>query len=354
MPKDKRDRSASSDRSRASPYHCSSSYSIHSLAENPLEDVKEWEEARCPVCMEHPHNAVLLLCSSREKGCRPYMCDTSYRHSNCLDQFRKSTTAETSSSPTEAPSTPLLSSETSTEIDLLEQTTMEDDVQPMTTATPITMTVPCEIEVQSKLLCPLCRGQVDGWVVVDQARRFMNTKARSCACETCEYNGTYTDLRKHARTEHPLVRPTVADPERQNAWRRLERERDLGDVLSTMRSVFREERAHADGIFASSDEGSEDGHLLTVFILYRVFRPGTSNSSSGSGGGWSGFSRFRALSGTSASRSRSQRRSVRLWGETYDPDTPTTTSAARDEDNHDSSDGAPGPHQPHNNERSRL
>ncbi|THG14601.1 hypothetical protein TEA_014218 [Camellia sinensis var. sinensis] len=33
-------------------------------------------------------------------------------------------------------------------------------------------------------------------------------------------SGTYTDLRKHARTEHPCVRPSEADPERQRNWRR--------------------------------------------------------------------------------------------------------------------------------------
>ncbi|PNX97370.1 hypothetical protein L195_g020599, partial [Trifolium pratense] len=66
-----KDRSLSHDSSRTSPY-------------------PKWEEARCPVCMEHPHNTVLLICSSHEKGCCPYMCNTGYRHSNCLDQFCKS------------------------------------------------------------------------------------------------------------------------------------------------------------------------------------------------------------------------------------------------------------------------
>ena len=50
---------------------------------------KELDEVSCPICMDHPHNAVLLLCSSHEKGCRSYICDTSYRHSNCLDRFKK-------------------------------------------------------------------------------------------------------------------------------------------------------------------------------------------------------------------------------------------------------------------------
>ena len=34
-----------------------------------------------------------------EKGCRPYMCEASYRHSNCLDQFHKSLSKPPSTVP---------------------------------------------------------------------------------------------------------------------------------------------------------------------------------------------------------------------------------------------------------------
>lgn len=71
------------------------SKSIHK-AKKPSETLqiaakekKDWEDAMCSVCMERPHNAVLLLCSSHEKGCRPYMCGTGPRLSNCLAQFKK-------------------------------------------------------------------------------------------------------------------------------------------------------------------------------------------------------------------------------------------------------------------------
>ncbi|KAK8478625.1 hypothetical protein V6N11_046770 [Hibiscus sabdariffa] len=57
---------------------------------------KEWETAKCSVCLEFPHNAVLLLCSSYDKGCRPYMCATSQRFSNCLEQYKKAYTTVTS------------------------------------------------------------------------------------------------------------------------------------------------------------------------------------------------------------------------------------------------------------------
>lgn len=334
MPKERRDRSVSFDRSRASPYPCSSSRSKRSLPKNPPEseeNVKEWEEARCPVCMEHPHNALLLLCSSHDKGCRPYMCDTSYRHSNCFDQFRKSYADASSEMPqqestqlTVEHSTDGLISE-STVIDLQIERSEEEgstSMQPML----------CENQAETKLVCPLCRGHVTGWTVVDSARHFMNAKSRSCACETCDFSGPYTDLRKHARLEHPYVRPSEADPERQQNWRRLERQRDLGDLISTLQSSIGEERSDESAL-SSFDEGG----WLTVFFLIRVFRPGTSSRSSS----WSGTSRARAQ--------LTRRRSTRLWGETHERE---TGSISRDDDN-ESSDGGSSSWRPRERIRQR-
>ncbi|XP_071691952.1 uncharacterized protein [Rutidosis leptorrhynchoides] len=182
MPKERR--SSSLDRCRVSPY--SRGYNNAEKKKPraptlPVGDENEWEDARCPICMEHPHNAVLLLCASREKGCRPYMCDTSSRHSNCLDQFQKSSTDE---------------------------------------------------EQQTKLACPLCRGQINGWIVVNPARKFMDSKTRSCSLETCDFTGNYSQLRKHARCEHPRVRPTDVDPERELEWRNLEDDLERQDMFN--------------------------------------------------------------------------------------------------------------------------
>ncbi|KAI5665224.1 hypothetical protein M9H77_24547 [Catharanthus roseus] len=323
MPKERRGRSVSFDRSRLSPYPCGSSRSAQSLPKNPLEsedNVKEWEEARCPVCMEHPHNAILLICSAHEKGCRPFMCDTSYRHSNCFDQFRKSfgdassTALQPEEAPVEAPDllpVPLISSEA---------TVADWHVERSDEGSTSVPAESCDDPLKPKLLCPLCRGQINGWIVVDSARRFMNAKSRSCACETCDFAGTYTDLRKHARQEHPLVRPTEADPERQRSWRRLEQQRDLGDLLSTLQSSFSEERSE------DSTIGFDEGGWLTVFFLVRILRPGTSSRSNS----WSGASRARAQV------TIRRRPSRRLWGETYDWETDS-----RDEEN-ETSDGDSG------------
>ncbi|KAI3924704.1 hypothetical protein MKX01_011414 [Papaver californicum] len=327
MPKDRKDHSLS----KASPY-CSSGRTLRSSSKKSLdrvEDIKEWEEARCPVCMEHPHNAVLLLCSSHEKGCRPYMCDTSYRHSNCLDQFRKASDEAPTTSPAEVPQsssgTNVVTAEAIIE-DLQEESSSE--------GTPPPPTLACESKIPLKLSCPLCRGQVNGWVIVERARHFMNAKARSCACETCAFNGNYADLRKHARLKHPLVRPTAADPQRQHDWRILERERDLGDVLSTIQSVFGEDRGE-DSIMIPANGG-----LLSVLIFFRVSQSslpesgGSSTTTATTNGGiWSSPSRSRG-----PTRSRRRRSSVPLWGENYEAE---SGSNARDESG--SADGTPAP-----------
>ncbi|KAF3484919.1 hypothetical protein F2Q69_00055788 [Brassica cretica] len=236
--------------------------------------------------MEHPHNGILLICSSFDKGCRPYMCDTSHRHSNCFDQYRKA--------PKQTP-------------------TETDGVASAST--------------DVNLTCPLCRGHIKEWVAVEDARGFMNAKHRSCSSESCEFSGTYSDLRKHARLQHPGVRPSEADPERQRSWRRLERQRDLGDLLSTLQSSFGgEERSSS----SSNDDGIlsfDDGGWLTVFFLIRVFRPESSGGSRSSS--WSGTSRARSHIGVS------RRRSSRLWGESYEGD---TGASSRDEENNQSSD----------------
>lgn len=217
------------------------------------------------------------------------MCDTSYRHSNCFDQFRKSFN-ESSAGVLRDHDAPLLSAPP-----LLEGTVpeLEGEMDGSLSA----LLEPSEKPVKPELLCPLCRGQINGWTVVDSARYFMNAKARSCASETCDFSGTYKDLRKHARAVHPLVRPTDADPERQDNWRRLEQQRDLGDLISTLQSSIGEERS------GESTLTVDEGGWLTVFFLVRFIRPGNSS----------------ARSSTSRARARvAMRRSLRLWGETYD------------------------------------
>ncbi|KAK7246826.1 hypothetical protein RIF29_41696 [Crotalaria pallida] len=166
-------------------------------------DKKEWEDVTCSVCMEYPHNAVLLLCSSHDKGCRPYMCGTSYRHSNCLDQYKKAYTKVISSNNGQQGS---ISNRGENEV--------------------------------SKLSCPLCRGQVKGWTIVEPARDYLNSKKRTCMQDDCTFCGNYKELKKHVRAEHPLACPRTVDPDHEHKWRWLEREREREDVISTVTSAM--------------------------------------------------------------------------------------------------------------------
>lgn len=319
---------------------------------------KDWEESTCPICMEYPHNAVLLLCSSHDKGCRPYMCDTSYRHSNCLDQYRKAKTAndKNSDSPLESvaggvpdAASPEMSNEAlrvygpqatrlrnggavsptsvieqtttsrlaaltdgplSAERSVAERLVREIDGMPgwdvrmldeeFGVHPSITLGSSLGLDDDARaasgasgadpnaevadLLCPLCRGKVFGWKVIEPARHQLNRKPRGCAQEACSFTGTYKELREHARAVHPSARPSDIDPARQRDWRRLERQRDLGDVLSTIRSampgatvlgdyVIDDDEEEHDDEGDESDFPGDDGNWWTVFLLFQVFGP---------------------------------------------------------------------------------
>ncbi|KAG8389724.1 hypothetical protein BUALT_Bualt01G0008500 [Buddleja alternifolia] len=173
---------------------------------------KEWNNTVCSVCLEFPHKAVLLLCSSYDKGCRPYMCATSHRYSNCLDQYKKAYAKVTSNKNTQS---------------LL----VTNDDQEESRGTEGKFEKP-------ELLCPLCRGQVKGWTVVKRARGYFNKKKRTCTQDNCSFVGTYKELRNHVKLVHPSARPRDVDPTHAEKWKKLENERDLSDVFSTIRSTM--------------------------------------------------------------------------------------------------------------------
>ncbi|GFP93869.1 hypothetical protein PHJA_001531200 [Phtheirospermum japonicum] len=178
---------------------------------------KDWVDATCSVCMECPHNAVLLLCSSYEKGCRPYMCGTSFRYSNCLDQYKKAYTKP------ESPQT---------------------------------------LPPHPDLVCPLCRGQVKGWTVVEPARAHLNTTRRSCMQDDCSFVGTFKELRKHVKVEHPCAKPREVDPMLEQKWRRLEREQEREDVMSTIRSSTPGAVFFGDYVIEGSNNNNNNGYGL--------------------------------------------------------------------------------------------
>ncbi|KAJ4890015.1 hypothetical protein Rs2_29763 [Raphanus sativus] len=173
---------SSNNRGRVSPYPLRSCRSKKQKeaesSSSPLESesVSEWEDVRCVICMEPPHNAVLLQCSSFSKGCRAYMCDTSARHSNCFKQYRRNNDKSTSRC--------------------------------------------CSLKA---LNCPYCRGEVYGTVKSTCARRFMNARPRCCSMDKCGFSGTYSQLKSHLKAEHPGFTPPKVDPLEKRKWDELER-----------------------------------------------------------------------------------------------------------------------------------
>ncbi|GAQ83273.1 hypothetical protein KFL_001410300 [Klebsormidium nitens] len=195
MPKTPRTRSRASHSSLSTPYAKRSKSDVEDTAGSVggkadaigLDETELWEVTRCCICLESPHNGVLLLCASSDRGCRPYVCDTSARHSNCLDTYKR------------------------------------------------TMTECVEVEGKERefrLPCPLCRGTVTGQKINKGARHYWNQKERPCAKESCSFKAKYTALRRHARKDHPNDRPTEVKPEQAQSWQRAEREREMQDVLS--------------------------------------------------------------------------------------------------------------------------
>ncbi|KAL6184853.1 hypothetical protein ACLB2K_046253 [Fragaria x ananassa] len=204
---------------------------------------KDWEDVNCSVCMESPHNAVLLLCSSYDKGCRPYMCATDHRYSNCLEQYQKAYTKVSSIQN---------SQEWDLSVGYLGFNSSEGE--------------PIEKGEKPELLCPLCRGQVKGCTVVERARKHLNAKKRTCLQDKCSFSGTYRELKKHVKSKHPLARPRAVDPVLQEKWKKLEGERERNDVISTIMSStpgavvlgdYVLEPNH-DGIYSDSDSELDD------------------------------------------------------------------------------------------------
>ncbi|KAI4998293.1 hypothetical protein ZWY2020_053635 [Hordeum vulgare] len=194
---------------------------------------KEWDDARCPICMDHPHNAVLLLCSSQDKGCRSYMCDTSYGHSECLYGFRKMKAnawtvhhsqalpcleiqvtkvfhRDPSQSQYRSPrllvDVPEFRENLSHEHVIRSSAAVSGQQGTNYNQGPVTLEAhmgqvsgqveSAEVSNSNQLMCPLCRGDT-----------VPGREARSCSREACAFSGTYGALRKHVRRAHPTTRP---------------------------------------------------------------------------------------------------------------------------------------------------
>ncbi|XP_062101372.1 uncharacterized protein LOC133807210 isoform X2 [Humulus lupulus] len=227
--------------------YCDRRLQLNISGMNEIQLITNWEDVICPICLDFPHNGVLLHCSSYEKGCRPFVCDTNHLHSNCLDRFKSAYGMSTSST-----------------IDTIN----EENTEPMVS------------EEKSKSSCPLCRGEVTGWMVVDEVRTFLDEKKRCCDEEQCTFMGTYSELQKHAQKEHPHARPSKIDPARQLDWENFQQSSEIIDVLSTIHSEVPRGVVLGDYVIEYGDDETGDefedfpgnkGNWWTSCILYQVF-----------------------------------------------------------------------------------
>uniref|UniRef100_A0A453SRS9 Uncharacterized protein n=1 Tax=Aegilops tauschii subsp. strangulata TaxID=200361 RepID=A0A453SRS9_AEGTS len=158
---------------------------------------KSWkEDVTCPICLDYPHNAVLLRCTSYEKGCRPFVCDTDQTRSNCLERFKGAY---------ELPANVKVSSIAVAPLDSIHIVSSHANNRPS---------------------CPLCRGDVIGWIVISEARLHLNQKKRCCEEDCCSFTGNFNELQKHTQQKHPDSRPSEIDPARYPRSRRRGRGRD--------------------------------------------------------------------------------------------------------------------------------
>lgn len=214
-----------------------------------LEDVQlktNWDDVTCPICLDFPHNGVLLLCSSYQKGCRAFVCDTDHLHSNCLARFKTAYGMMSTSTSGIIPATNI------------QPNVSEDNGRPS---------------------CPLCRGEVTGWIVVDKARLHLDEKKRCCEEEQCTFKGTYLELQEHAKIQHPHSRPSEIDPARQLDWENFQQSAEIIDVLSTIHSEVPRGVVLGDYVIEYGDDTGdefedfpgEEGNWWTSCILYQVF-----------------------------------------------------------------------------------
>nr|GEV29841.1 hypothetical protein [Tanacetum cinerariifolium] len=100
----------------------------------------------------------------------------SYHHSNCLDRYKKLVTSDTNDTTATTPSL-IRVNDNSTDanaIGYVELAGESGDAGNNISSSPS----------KSSLKCPLCRGSVSGYAVVEEARQYLNLKQRSCSQES--------------------------------------------------------------------------------------------------------------------------------------------------------------------------
>ncbi|CAL5090019.1 unnamed protein product [Urochloa decumbens] len=101
-------------------------------------------------------------------------------------------------------------------------------------------------------------GSVSGWIPAGDVRQYLDRKLRTCSHDSCRFVGTYEQLRGHARSAHLLTKPSHVDLSRKRTWDRIEREQEVGDVISAIRSQIPGAIIVGDYVIETRDDMSPD------------------------------------------------------------------------------------------------
>ncbi|GJV23127.1 putative transcription factor C2H2 family protein [Tanacetum coccineum] len=162
----------------------------------------------------------------------------SCRHSNCLDRFKKHVTSDTNDTTATTPPSLIPVNDNSTDanaIGYVELAGESGDASKNISSSPS----------KSSLKCPLCRGSVSGYAVVEEARQYLNLKQRSCSQES------FSAIRSAMPGAVLFGDYAIDNPEN--------RERGLG-------------------------EGSNNGHWLTALFFFQMISSVDSPSADRRGG----------------------------------------------------------------------
>jgi len=75
--------------------------------------------------------------------------------------------------------------------------------------------------------------------------------------ESCTFGGSFKELRKHMKSDHPCAQPREVDPDVEQKWRSFEVEQDRNDVISTIRSTMPGATVFGDYVIERGAYGSD-------------------------------------------------------------------------------------------------